>query len=112
VLIIATVAALASPARAQQIMLLVNGEPITDRDIAHREKFIEMSTHKKPTRQEAINSLIDETLELKEAARYSLEPRDADVQQAFENVAGGMGVDAKKLTQILVTGRSRPHTPN
>ena len=109
-LIIATVAALSSPARAQQIVLLVNGEPITDRDIAHREKFIEMSTHKKPTRQEAINSLIDETLELKEAARYSLEPRDADVQQAFENVAGGMGVDAQKLTQILVSGGASADT--
>ena len=109
-LIIATVAALSSPARAQQIVLLVNGEPITDRDIAHREKFIEMSTHKKPPRQEAINSLIDETLELKEAARYSLEPRDADVQQAFENVAGGMGVDAQKLTQILVSGGASADT--
>ena len=37
--------------------------PITDLDIAHREKLIEMSTHKKPSRQEAVNSLVDETLE-------------------------------------------------
>ena len=46
-----------------------------------------MSNHKKPSRQEAINSLVDETLELKEAARYSLEPTDADVQAAYDNVA-------------------------
>jgi peptidyl-prolyl cis-trans isomerase SurA len=95
---------ISSPARAQQIVLLVNGSPITDLDIAHREKFIEMSNHKKPSRQEAINSLVDETLELREAARYSLEPNDGDVQAAYDNVATNMGVDAPKLTQILSNG--------
>ena len=43
-------------------------------------------------------------LELKEAARYSLEPTDADVQAAYDNVAQNMGVDAQKLTQILSNG--------
>jgi peptidyl-prolyl cis-trans isomerase SurA len=92
------------PARAQQIVLLVNGSPITDLDIAHREKFLEMSNHKKASRQEAINSLVDETLEIKEAARYSLDVPDADVQSAYDNVASNMGVDAQKLTQILSNG--------
>jgi peptidyl-prolyl cis-trans isomerase SurA len=100
----AAIATFTFPARAQQIVLLVNGTPITDLDIAHREKFLEMSNHKKPSRQEAINSLVDETLELREAARYSLEPTDADVQQAYDNVAENMGVDAQKLTQILSNG--------
>lgn len=86
------------------------GAPITDLDIAHREKFIEMSTHKKPSRQEAINSLIDETLELKETARYSLDPTDADVQQAYQNVADNMGVDAQKLTRILANGGASADT--
>jgi peptidyl-prolyl cis-trans isomerase SurA len=109
-LIVAAVAAFGSPAHAQQVILLVNGTPITDRDIAHREKFIEMSSHKKASRQEAINSLIDEILELKEAARYSLEPSDTDVQQAYDNVASGMGVDAQKLTQILTNGGASADT--
>lgn len=97
-LIVAVIAAATFPARAQQVVLLVNGTPITDLDIAHRQKFLEMSTHKKPGRQEAIDSLVDETLELREAQRYSLDPSDADVQQAYDNVADGMGVDAQKLT--------------
>jgi len=104
------IATISLPARAQQIVLLVNGSPITDLDIAHREKFIEMSTHKKPNRQEAINSLVDETLELKEAARYSLEVSDADVQSAYDNVAENMGVDAQKLTQILANGGASADT--
>jgi len=108
--ILACITTISPPARAQQIALLVNGSPITDLDIAHREKFIEMSNHKKPTRQEAINSLVDETLELREAARYSLEPTDADVQAAYDNVAQGMGVDAQKLTQILANGGASADT--
>ena len=108
--ILAITITISFPARAQQIVLLVNGSPITDLDIAHREKFIEMSTHKKPNRQDAINSLVDETLELKEASRYSLEVPDSEVQAAFDNVAENMGVDAQKLTQILTTGGASADT--
>lgn len=108
--IIAIVTTISSRAPAQQIVLLVNGAPITDLDIAHREKFIEMSNHKKPSRQEAINSLVDETLELKEASRFGLEPSDAEVQSSYANVAANMGVDTEKLTQILATGGASADT--
>ena len=57
--ILASFTVISFPARAQQIVLLVNGSPITDLDIAHREKLLEMSNHKKPSHQEAINSLVD-----------------------------------------------------
>lgn len=107
---LATIATISFPARAQQIVLLVNGSPITDLDIAHREKFIEMSNHKKPSRQETINTLIDETLELKEAARFALDPSETEVQQAYDNVASGMGVDAQKLTQMLTNGGASADT--
>jgi len=79
--IAAAIAATTFPARAQQVVLLVNGTPITDLDIAHRQKFLEMSAHKKASRQEAIDSLVDETLELREAQRYSLDPSNADVSK-------------------------------
>ena len=108
--LVATIATISFPARAQQIILLVNGAPITDLDIAHREKFMEMSNHKKPNRQETINTLVDEKLELKEAARFGLEPSDAEVQGAYDNVAEGMGVDAQKLTQILMNGGASADT--
>jgi peptidyl-prolyl cis-trans isomerase SurA len=109
-LIAAALAVIPFPARAQQVVLFVNGSPITDLDITHREKFMEMSSHKKPARQEVINSLVDEILELKEAARYSLDPSDADVQQAYNNVAENMGGDAQKLTQILTAGGASEDT--
>src|SRR3974377_1683322 len=55
-----------STALAQQVAVLVDGEPITELDIAQRLKFTEMSTHKTPTRQEVIDQLINEILEIRE----------------------------------------------
>jgi peptidyl-prolyl cis-trans isomerase SurA len=110
VLFFATNAATIASAWAQEVVLLVNGEPITNLDIAHRSKFLEMSTHKQPARQQVINSLIDEILELKEAARYTIEPSKADVDQAYANVASNMGVDPQKLTQILENGGASEDT--
>jgi peptidyl-prolyl cis-trans isomerase SurA len=66
VLAAAAVFAFASTARAQEeVVVLVNGEPITSLDIQQRSKFMELSSHKAPTRQEAIDSLIDQILELR-----------------------------------------------
>src|SRR5262245_1417508 len=47
-------AALAWPttASAQQVVVIVNGEPITALDIEQRSKLTQLSTHKTPSRQE------------------------------------------------------------
>jgi peptidyl-prolyl cis-trans isomerase SurA len=108
--LLTAMAATTTLACAQEVVLLVNGEPITNFDIAHRQKFIEMSTHKAPTREQAINSLIDEILELKEAERYTIVPSKSDIQQAYDNVANNMGVDPQKLTQILNAGGASEDT--
>ena len=111
VLAAAAMVAITSFARAQEeVVLLVDGEPITSLDIQQRAKFIELSTHKPPTRQEAIDSLIDQILELHEAARYTIVPSDADVNNAFANVASHMGVDTQKLTQMLANGGASAET--
>ena len=46
-------------ARAQVIVVIVNGEPITALDIEQRSKLTELSTHKTPTRQEVLDELIN-----------------------------------------------------
>ena len=105
VLAAAAMLAITSIARVQEgVVVLVNGEPITSLDIQQRAKFIEMSTRKAPTRQEAIDSLVDQILELHEAKRYDIAPTDADVNTAFANVASHMGVDSQKLSQMLASG--------
>ena len=79
----AALLAVSSAAWSQQVAVFVDGVPITELDITHRQKFIEMSTHKMPGRQEAIDSLIDETLEIREAKRYTIEPATSDVDDAY-----------------------------
>lgn len=111
VLAVVAVFGVGSAVRAQEeVVVLVDGEPITSLDIQQRLKFLTLSTHKTPTRQEAIDSLIDQILELREAKRYGISPTDSDVNDAFANVASHMGVDSQKLTQMLVNGGASAET--
>ena len=48
------------PAQAQSIVVMVNGDPITDYDIEQRMKLNFLSTRKQQSRQEVINELIDD----------------------------------------------------
>jgi peptidyl-prolyl cis-trans isomerase SurA len=99
-----------SGARAQQIVALVNGQPITMLDVEHRSKFMQMSTKKVPPRKEVIDSLIDEILEINEAKRFTLEVSDAAVDEAFSSMAQRMGLDSQKLAQVLASGGASADT--
>jgi len=100
----AVMLAVNSIAGAQQVVVLVDGVPITELDIAQRTKFTELSKHKTPTRKEIIDALIDETLELREAKRFGIDPTDSDVNDAYANMASNMNIDTQKLTQMLANG--------
>ncbi len=102
--------AMPSASRAQQVVAFVNGQPITNLDIEHRSKFIQMSSKKVPPRREVLDSLIDEILEITEAKRFSLDVPDVDVDRSYADVATRMGFDAPKLTQILVSGGASEDT--
>ena len=49
-----------APARAQNIVVMVNGDPITDFDIEQRSKLDQLTTQKPQNRQDVINILIDD----------------------------------------------------
>jgi hypothetical protein len=95
-------------ARAQQVVALVNGEPITMLDVEHRSKFMQLSSKKPPQRKDVLDSLINEILEIKEAKRFSIEVPDAEVNKAYATVASRMGIDAQKLTQDLESRVEQP----
>ena len=97
-------------AGAQQIVAFVNGQPITALDIEHRAKFLQMSGKKAVTRKEVMDSLIDEILETAEAKRFGLDVPDAQVDESYSTVATRMGMDAQKLTQVLVAGGASEDT--
>jgi len=91
----------ASGACAQQVVLIVNGEPITALDIEQRGKLMQLSTHKTPVRQEVIDDLINERLKVREAKRWSLDVSNSEVDSAYASMAGRMRFTADQLTQSL-----------
>jgi peptidyl-prolyl cis-trans isomerase SurA len=109
---LAAASLLAVPAvgRAQEVVVLVDGEPVTALDIDQRAKFIQMSTQKTPTRKEVLDGLIDEILEIREAKKFGIDVPAAEVDNAFVNVGTRMGADTAKLTAMLVKGGASADT--
>jgi peptidyl-prolyl cis-trans isomerase SurA len=91
----------ASGARAQQVVVVVNGEPITALDIEQRSKLMQLSTHKAPNRQEVIDELINEKLKVREAKRWGLDVSNSEVDNAYASMAGRMRFTPDQLTQQL-----------
>jgi peptidyl-prolyl cis-trans isomerase SurA len=88
-------------AHAQEVVVFVNGEPITALDIQQRAKFILLTTKKPAPLKEVLDSLIDEILEVKEAKRFTIDVPDDAVNKDYAAVASRMGLDAQKLSDIL-----------
>jgi peptidyl-prolyl cis-trans isomerase SurA len=91
----------ASAARAQQIVVIVNGDPITALDIEQRSKLNQVSTHKVLPRQEVIEELINDRLKIKEGKKYGFEISDSEVDGAFNTMASRMRLTPDQLTQML-----------
>jgi peptidyl-prolyl cis-trans isomerase SurA len=97
-------AALISGAQAQNVVAFVNGEPITALDIDQRSKLMEVSspTHKAPPRQEVLDELINEKLQIREGKRWGIEPSDADIDEAFTSAGQRtMHQNADQFAQTL-----------
>lgn len=97
-------------ATAQQVVVLVNGDPITAYDLDQRSRLMQLSTHKTPTRQEVIQELIDEHLKLQLLKRFAIEGIDTDVNNSFSSMAQRMGITAQQLTDVLAKSGIRPNT--
>jgi peptidyl-prolyl cis-trans isomerase SurA len=102
-LVLATAAA-TMPADAQQVVVIVNGEPITALDIEQRSKFLQLTGGgKASSRQEVIDDLINEKLKLFEARKFKLTASDTEVEAAFGAMAARAGATPEQLTQKLVS---------
>ena len=96
--------AVPAPARAQQVVLLVNGDIITDYDIEQRLKFVTLSTHKTPAKSEVIEDLIDERLKIQVGRKYKLDIPDKDINSSYADMSKRMHLSAEQLTQALAQG--------
>jgi len=100
-MLILGLASAAMAAYAQQVVVVVNGDPITALDIEQRSKLNQLSTHKVPPRKEVIEELITEKLKIKEGKKLGLEFSNAEVDGAFANMASKMRMTPEQLTEVL-----------
>jgi peptidyl-prolyl cis-trans isomerase SurA len=100
----------ASPLHAQTVVVMVNGEPITNYDIEQRSKLTFLSTHKAPDRQQVINELIDEKVKIKEGKKYGVDPGITDIDQSYAAMSSRMRITPDQLTKTLELQGIRPDT--
>jgi peptidyl-prolyl cis-trans isomerase SurA len=91
----------ATTVNAQQVVVIVNGDPITALDIEQRTKLTQLSTHKTPTRQEVLDELINERLKVREAKKWGLEVPSSEVDNAYASMAKRMQMTPAQLTEQL-----------
>lgn len=101
---------LPAPSRAQNIVVMVNGDPITDFDIEQRSKLDQLTTQKTPSREQVINELIDDRVKLKEGKKYGVDPGVSDINQSYDGMAQRMRISSDQLTKSLETKGVRPET--
>jgi len=100
----------ATPVRAQTVVVMVNGEPITEYDIEQRNKLNFLTSHKQSPRQDVINELIDEKVKIREAKRFGVDPGGSDIDQAYIQMSGRMRITPDQLTKSLEAQGVRPDT--
>lgn len=96
--------------KAQTIVAMVNGEAITNSDIEQRIKLTTLTTRKTPTRQEALDELINDKVKIKEGKKYGLDLSSADIDSAFGNMASRMRMNSDQLVKTLENSGVRPET--
>jgi len=97
-------AAAASTARAQQVVMMVNGDLITAYDVEQRMKFVQLSTRKPAVRSQVIDELIDDKLKVQFGRRYKMEIPDSEVDAQFAEMGHRMHMTSEQLTQALAQG--------
>ncbi|SDI73194.1 periplasmic chaperone for outer membrane proteins SurA [Bradyrhizobium sp. Rc2d] len=109
-LVLAALFLVGAPARAQNIVVMVNGDPITDFDIEQRSKLDQLTTQKAPSREQVINELIDDKVKMKEGKKYGVDPGVSDINQSYEGMAQRMRITPDQLTKSLESKGVRPET--
>ncbi|WP_425374227.1 SurA N-terminal domain-containing protein [Neorhizobium lilium] len=83
-----------------EVAAVVNRQPITSSDVAHRVAFLKLQ-HQKGDAKTAREQLVDEMLKRQEVARVKMSVSTEDVDKAFQRFAIGNKLKPEQLTQIL-----------
>jgi peptidyl-prolyl cis-trans isomerase SurA len=89
----------AAPAAAATVKVSVNGEGITDFDIAQRLKLFALEG--RSGQKAAVEELVNEALEMQEAKRLGITVAETEVDAAVLNVARNVKLSVDKLQAVL-----------
>lgn len=90
-----------TPAAAQQILVMVQGQPITSFDVAQRIKLVQLTERRSLNQKQALDELIDERLKIFTAERYGIKADDDEVNKMFAQMASRNGRTVEQLTAGL-----------
>jgi peptidyl-prolyl cis-trans isomerase SurA len=99
----------AAPAHAQ-VVLFVNGDPITNFDIEQRGKLVQLTLHKTVPRDELINDLIDDKIKISVGKRYRIEITESDVDKQFAEMGTRIRMSKSQFEQVLTQAGVEPDT--
>ena len=99
-----------SPSHAQTVVVMVNGEPITNYDIEQRSKLTFLTTHKPADRKQVISELIDEKVKIKEGKKFGVDPTASDIDQSYAAMSSRMRITPEQLTKSLESQGIRSDT--
>jgi peptidyl-prolyl cis-trans isomerase SurA len=90
-----------APASAQQILVMVQGRPITNFDVAQRIKLMQITERQTLTQKQALDQLIDDRLKIFTAQRFGVEMQPADIDKMFASIASRSGRTAAQFSEAL-----------
>lgn len=98
-------------AQAQNAVVVVNGDPITNFDIDQRAKLMQLSNGgKAASRQEAMEELINDRVKIKEAKKFNLDMSPSDVEAQYAVTGARMRLNTEQLNKVLEGRGIRPET--
>lgn len=99
--LIAAATAVVPRIASAQVVVIVNGAPITAIDIEQRAKISAAGTNKPPNREQALKDLIDDQLKISKAKVYGLEISDSDVDESYASMAKRQRLNPQQFNEFL-----------
>jgi len=102
-----------SSTNAASIKVTVNNVEITDTQISQRATLLRAERRGSSNNNRlklATDELINEQLQMQEAARIGIQVSNTQVDDAFLNVARGLKLSSQKLTDLLIGSGVNPQT--
>ncbi len=109
-LLLAALLSADGPASAQNVVAMVNGEPITAHDLASRTKLFQGGNQKAPPREQVLEELINEKIKIQHGKRNDVKITDAEVERAFATMAQRSNRSAAVFIAALQQSGIDPNT--